>query len=70
MLLQEGTRYERIEQARAQLADLDAQSREMRVLAPGDCVLEVLSVKVGDVLPANREVATLLLTQHIWGCKA
>jgi multidrug resistance efflux pump len=23
-------------------------------------------VKVGDVLPANREVATLLLTQHLW----
>jgi len=26
----------------------------------------VLSVKVGDVLPANREVATLLLPQHLW----
>jgi len=25
-----------------------------------------LSVKVGDVLPANREVATLLLPQHLW----
>ena len=31
-----------------------------------DSVLEVLSVKVGDVLPANREVATLLLTHHLW----
>jgi multidrug resistance efflux pump len=28
--------------------------------------LEVLSVKVGDVLAPNREVATLLLPQHTW----
>jgi multidrug resistance efflux pump len=26
----------------------------------------VLSVKVGDVLPANREVATLILPQRLW----
>jgi membrane fusion protein YbhG len=65
-LLLEGTRQERIDQARAQLAEIDAQLREMRIVAPGDSVLEVLSVKVGDVLPANREVATLLLPQHIW----
>lgn len=56
----------RVVQARAQLADIDAQLAEMQVLAPGDSVLEVLSVKVGDVLPANREVATLLLPQHLW----
>ena len=31
-----------------------------------DSILEVLSVKVGDVLPANREAATLLLTGHLW----
>jgi len=34
----------------------------MQVVAPADSVLEVLSVKVGDVLPANREAATLILT--------
>ncbi len=56
----------RITQARAQLADIDAQLAEMQVVAPADSVLEVLSVKVGDVLPANREVATLLLTNHLW----
>lgn len=53
-------------QARAQLADIDAQLREMQVIAPGDSVLEVLSVKVGDVLPPNGEVATVLLTHHLW----
>jgi RND family efflux transporter MFP subunit len=56
----------RIVQARAQLAEIDAQSREMQVVSPSDAVLEVLSVKVGDVLPANREVATLILPQHLW----
>ena len=56
----------RVVQARAQLADVDAQLAEMQVKAPTDSVLEVLSVKVGDVLPANREVATLLLPEHLW----
>jgi HlyD family secretion protein len=56
----------RVAQARAQLADIDAQLAEMQVTAPTDSVLEVLSVKVGDVLPANREAATLLLTGHLW----
>jgi HlyD family secretion protein len=56
----------RISQARAQLADIDAQLGEMQVIAPSDSVLEVLSVKVGDVIPPNHEVATLLLPQHLW----
>jgi HlyD family secretion protein len=65
-LLLAGTRPERIELARAQVAEIAAQLREMRVVAPSNSVLEALSVKAGDVLGANREVATLLLTQHIW----
>ena len=56
----------RVAQARAQLGDIDAQLAEMQVTAPADSILEVLSVKVGDVLPANREAATLLLTGHLW----
>jgi HlyD family secretion protein len=56
----------RVIQARAQLGDIDAQLAEMQVKAPTESVLEVLLVKVGDVLPANREVATLLLPQHLW----
>ena len=65
-LLLAGTRPERIDQARAQLAEIETQLREMKIVAPGDCVLEVLSVKVGDVLAPNREVATLILPQHLW----
>jgi HlyD family secretion protein len=56
----------RVEQAKAQLADMDAQIQEMKIVAPTASILEVLSVKVGDVLPANREVATLILPQHLW----
>ena len=37
----------RVAQARAQLADIDAQLAEMQVIAPADSILEVLSVKVG-----------------------
>jgi len=65
-LLAEGTRPERIAQTKAQLAEIDAQVQEMQIAAPDNSVLEVLSVKLGDVLPANREVATLLYTQHLW----
>ena len=56
----------RVIQARAQLADIDAQLAEMQIKAPTDSILEVLSVKVGDVLAPNREVATLILPQHLW----
>lgn len=56
----------RVEQAHAQLADIDAQIQEMKIVAPTDSILEILSVKVGDVLPANREVATLILPQRLW----
>ena len=65
-LLLAGTRPERIAQARAQLAELDTQLREMKICAPTNCVLEVMSVKAGDVLAPNQQVATLLLTNHIW----
>jgi len=65
-LLVEGTRPERIALAQAQLAEIETQLAEMKIAAPTNCVLEVLSVKVGDVLPLNHEVATLILTQHLW----
>jgi len=61
-----GTRPEQIDMARAQLAEMDAHLREMKITSPGDCVLEVLSVKSGDVLGPNQPIATLLLTNHIW----
>ena len=65
-LLLAGTRVERLAQARAELAETDAHLREMSVVAPSNSVLEVLSVKVGDVLAPNQALATLLLTNHLW----
>ena len=65
-LLLAGTRPEQLAMSRAQLAEIDSHLREMKIAAASDCVLEVLSVKVGDVLAPNQQVATLLLTNHIW----
>jgi HlyD family secretion protein len=65
-LLEAGTRPERIAQAKADVAELQTQVREMRIFSPTNTVLEVLSVKVGDVLGPNREVATLVLADDIW----
>jgi ABC-type multidrug transport system permease subunit len=38
----------------------------MRIVAPSNSVVEVLSIKVGDVLAPNQKAATLLLPQHLW----
>jgi HlyD family secretion protein len=65
-LLRAGTRPERLAFIRAQLTELDAHLAEMKIVAPTNCVLEVLNVKVGDVLAPNQPVATLLLTNHLW----
>src|SRR5438477_5131149 len=58
----------KINQARAQLADIDAQLKEVQVLAPSESSLEVPNVKAAYILvpPFNQEVATVLLPQHLW----
>ena len=56
----------RVAQAKASLAQIESQLNEMKVVSPGDAVLEILSVKVGDVLAPNREVATLILPSYLW----
>ncbi|MCI0744526.1 MAG: efflux RND transporter periplasmic adaptor subunit [Verrucomicrobia subdivision 3 bacterium] len=65
-LLLAGTRAERIAQAEARVAEIEAQLREMRITAPTNAILEVLSVKPGDVVGPNHELATLLLPDHLW----
>lgn len=65
-LLLAGTRPEQIAQARATVAQFDAQLKEMQIFAPTNSVLEVLNVRVGDVLAPNQQIATLLLPHHIW----
>jgi multidrug resistance efflux pump len=61
-----GTRPEKIAQARAQLAEADAQLAEMQIKAPADTTLETLLVKLGDVVPPNGAVATLLFQNDRW----
>lgn len=56
----------RVAQAKANLASIQTQLDEMKVVSPGDTVLEILSVKVGDVLAPNREVATLIIPSYLW----
>ena len=56
----------RVAQANANLAQIETQLNEMKIVAPSDSVLEILSVKVGDVLAPNREVATLILPGYLW----
>jgi HlyD family secretion protein len=53
-LLAAGTRSERILQAEARVAEIEAQLREMRVVSSTNAVLEVLNVKPGDVVAPNR----------------
>jgi HlyD family secretion protein len=65
-LLLAGTRTERLALLRAQLAELETHVQEMRVLAPTHSVLEVLNVKLGDVLAPNQPVATLIFTNQLW----
>ncbi len=65
-LLLAGTRPEKIAQAEAQLREIQTQIREMNIYAPTNAVLEVLHVRKGDVLAPNQNVATLLLSNHLW----
>jgi HlyD family secretion protein len=65
-LLRAGTRSERILQAEARVAEIQAQLREMRIVSPTNAILEVLNVKPGDVVAPNRPVATLILSDYLW----
>jgi HlyD family secretion protein len=65
-LLLAGTRRERLDLVRAQLAELDTQIRELRVTAPTAGVIESIPVKPGDVLAPGREGISLILDDSLW----
>ncbi len=72
-LARKGFRREDIEAARGRLAEaqghvaeLDAQLREAELTAPADAVVEVVSVRPGDLVPAGRIVMTMLESSQLW----
>lgn len=66
-LLTAGTRAERIAQAQAQVSELEALQNELRVLSPSTTtVLEVLGVRLGDVVAANQPIATVTFPDSLY----
>jgi HlyD family secretion protein len=73
VLARKGFRREDIEAARGRVAEaeghvaeLDARLREAELKAPADAVVEVVSVRPGDLVPAGRIVMTMLETTQLW----
>ena len=73
VLSRKGFRKEDIEAARGRLAEaqgrvaeLDARLREAELTAPADAVVEVVSVRPGNLVPAGRIVITMLETSQLW----
>jgi multidrug resistance efflux pump len=73
VLAVKGSRREDIDAARgklagaqAQVANLDAQLKECELTAPADAVIEVVSVRPGDLVPPGRIVLSLLESSQLW----
>jgi HlyD family secretion protein len=73
VLARKGFRKEDIEAARGRmaeaqgrLAELDARLREAVLTAPADSVIEVVSVRPGDLVQAGRIVITMLEASQLW----
>ncbi|HUN86905.1 MAG TPA: HlyD family efflux transporter periplasmic adaptor subunit [Terracidiphilus sp.] len=56
----------RFAQAQALVAELDARLREAVLTAPDDALVEVVSVRPGDLVTANRIVINLLEPTQLW----
>lgn len=73
ILARKGFRREDIETARGRLAEaqghvaeLDARLREAELIAPADSVVETVSIRPGDLVPAGRIVLTMLEASQLW----
>jgi len=73
LLARKGFRREDIEAARGRMAEaqgrvaeLDARLREAELVAPSDAVIEVVSVRPGDLVQAGRIVLTMLESSQLW----
>jgi len=56
----------RLAAAQEQVAELDARLREADLTAPADAVVETVSVRPGDLVPAGRIVMTMLENSQLW----
>jgi HlyD family secretion protein len=56
----------RLAQAEARVKELDARLREAELDAPADGVIETVSVRAGDLVPAGRIVLTMLEPSQLW----
>jgi len=56
----------RLAEAQGKLAELDARLREVELTAPADALVEVVSVRPGDLVPAGRIVITMLEATQLW----
>jgi multidrug resistance efflux pump len=72
-MMQRGYRREDVEsakgklaQAQAAVAELDARLREAELDAQADGVIETVSVRPGDLVPAGRIVMTMLEPSQLW----
>lgn len=72
-LLEAGTRQEDLDQAKAeleglkaQIAELDVKRAERTVVAPERAIVEILSVRPGDIVAPNQPVARVLRAGDLW----
>jgi multidrug resistance efflux pump len=72
-LMLAGTRQEDIDEARAKvtelearIAELDARLAEEFVVAPSKAMVEVLPVRVGDVVAPNQPIVRILRAEEVW----
>ena len=56
----------RVQEAQGRVAELDARLREAELTAPADAVIEVVSVRPGDLVPGGRIVMTMLESSQLW----
>ena len=56
----------RLAQAQGHVAELDARLREAELLAPADAVIEIVSIRPGDLVPANQIVVTMQEASQLW----
>ena len=72
-LLEAGTRQEeideaaaKIEQLQSQIDELDVKRRERKVIAPEKAVVEIISVRPGDIAAPNAPLVTVLRADDLW----